>query len=420
MLSNVARRVGYSVRKMRSGRWQVLARDPASGEQIGMGTYADKREAEKAGQRHAASMSAGTWLDPRRGEVELREYVSRWLESRARTGQHGDRYSKEATRLARDYLLPQLGSRVLVDITTPVVRQWHAEVVAQRIEASRRELAAAEAALAALRKAKAAPVSIAGAERRVGRAKASAGKPGLQPAKAYRLLHAVLADAVRDELIARNPCVERGAGVERSQERPLLEPEQIAVIAETIRPWWRATVLVGAWCSLRFGELAELRRRDVDLLHGTIAVTKAKTPAGVRTVTMPKQLAPVLEEHLARWSQPGPDGLVFVGPKGGPMVRSNFTTDFRRACDVLGLTAVTFHDLRHAGGTMAAQAGATERELQARLGHASPNAARRYQHAAQRRDRDLADRLGVMLGEVPTTSDNAQPTRKVRKLRADT
>jgi hypothetical protein len=58
---------------------------------------------------------------------------------------------------------------------------------------------------------------------------------------------------------------------------------------------------------------------------------------------------------------------------------------------------VTIYDLRHAAGTLAAWAGATTRELMARLGHASPRAALRYQHAAQSRDRDLADRLDVLV-----------------------
>ena len=50
-------------------------------------------------------------------------------------------------------------------------------------------------------------------------------------------------------------------------------------------------------------------------------------------------------------------------------------------------------DLRHAGATLSAQLGATTKELMSRLGHASPRAALIYQHAADGRDRVLADRL---------------------------
>lgn len=63
---------------------------------------------------------------------------------------------------------------------------------------------------------------------------------------------------------------------------------------------YRALVLLGAWCALRSGELLELRRRDVDVVHGTVRVERAvswvrgkavtghpKTAAGTRTVAIP-------------------------------------------------------------------------------------------------------------------------------------
>jgi hypothetical protein len=45
---------------------------------------------------------------------------------------------------------------------------------------------------------------------------------------------------------------------------------------------------------------------------------------------------------------------------------------------------------------MAAMAGATLADLQQRLGHSSVNAALRYQHAAQGRDRQIAEALSRM------------------------
>jgi len=51
------------------------------------------------------------------------------------------------------------------------------------------------------------------------------------------------------------------------------------------------------------------------------------------------------------------------------------------------------HDLRHTGATLAAATGAALAELMARLGHTSPGAAMRYQHAANDRDRVIAEAL---------------------------
>ena len=70
------------------------------------------------------------------------------------------------------------------------------------------------------------------------------------------------------------------------------------------------------------------------------------------------------------------------------------------AREATGLTHVTLHDLRHAGATLAAWTGASTKELMARLGHSTPRAALRYQHAASRRDREIADRLGRLF-DVP-------------------
>jgi hypothetical protein len=56
------------------------------------------------------------------------------------------------------------------------------------------------------------------------------------------------------------------------------------------------------------------------------------------------------------------------------------------------------HDLRHSGNTLAAEAGATPRELTKRMGDATTRAALIYLHSGDERDRHIADRLGG-LGE---------------------
>ncbi len=55
-----------------------------------------------------------------------------------------------------------------------------------------------------------------------------------------------------------------------------------------------------------------------------------------------------------------------------------------------GRPDLRFHDLRHTGAVLAAQTGATLAELMGRLGHATPQAALRYQHAAAGRDAAIA------------------------------
>lgn len=64
----------------------------------------------------------------------------------------------------------------------------------------------------------------------------------------------------------------------------------------------------------------------------------------------------------------------------------------KAAIDMPGLT---IHVLRHTSATLAAQLGATLAELQARIGHSTPNMAMRYQHVADERDAQLAARTSA-------------------------
>ena len=63
------------------------------------------------------------------------------------------------------------------------------------------------------------------------------------------------------------------------------------------------------------------------------------------------------------------------------------------------LKGFRFDDLRHTGNHLAAQTGASTRELMQRMGHSTVRAAMVYQHATDARSRELADRLDVLLRE---------------------
>jgi len=112
--------------------------------------------------------------------------------------------------------------------------------------------------------------------------------------------------------------------------------EQVYALTDAIEPRFRALVLTATFTGLRLGELRALRRSNLDLLHATVRVVEQlqeladgtlvlgppKTDAGVRTVAIPKVLIPELEAHLAEYSGPGADGLVFASQTGvGTMLR---------------------------------------------------------------------------------------------------
>ena len=120
-------------------------------------------------------------------------------------------------------------------------------------------------------------------------------------------------------------------------------------------------------------------------------------------MTLPPHILPQLLAHLEEHAAPGRDGLLFPGPKGEQWSPSSLYHHWHKAREAAGRDDLRWHDLRHTGAVLAAQTGATLAELMSRLGHTTPAAALKYQHAAQDRDRVIAERLSnlVVLRDTP-------------------
>ncbi len=240
------------------------------------------------------------------------------------------------------------------------------------------------------------------------------GKGAAVLSHSYRVLRAILTTAVDDELISRNPCMIRGAGTDRPSTRRVPTEQEIWAIIDATPPRYRAFVWLAAATALRSAELAGLRRRDVDLMRKRLYVVQTyvepmrgpaffgppKSDAGTRTIPLPAVVMPVMLDHLNHFAGEGVDGLVFLSDKNQPMSRHNRKW-WREACRAAGVPPTThLHDLRHAGLTLAAQSGATLKELMALAGHSSPRAALIYQHAA-------ADRATVLAEEISRRLDRS-------------
>lgn len=123
-----------------------------------------------------------------------------------------------------------------------------------------------------------------------------------------------------------------------------------------------------------------------------------KSAAGVRDVTLPSHIVPVLRQHME--AHTGPARTAWVFPAGTdpsrPLSADVLRESFDAARDRIGRPDLRFHDLRAVGATLAARVGATVAELQARLGHTTPNMAMRYQRVAHERPREIADRLAAL------------------------
>jgi integrase len=187
--------------------------------------------------------------------------------------------------------------------------------------------------------------------------------------------------------------------------------DQVAVIAERVPARYRALVLVAAFGGLRWGELAGLRRKRVDLERGTVTVAEQllevngafsvgppKSAAGRRTVTLPAVVVEALAEHLARYTAKSPEAYVFLSSQGRHLRRSNFNRRvWQPATRAAGVEGLRVHDLRHTAGTLATAAGGSLREVMDRLGHSTTVAAVRYQHVMADRDAAIARELNRLI-----------------------
>ena len=106
-----------------------------------------------------------------------------------------------------------------------------------------------------------------------------------------------------------------------------------------------------------------------------------------------------MAEHVG----PKADALLFPAVGGGHLAPATLYRRFYTAREKANRKDLRWHDLRHSGAVLAAATGATLAELMARLGHSTPQAAMRYQHAAQGRDREIA----ALLSKIAETGGAA-------------
>lgn len=396
------------IRKLPSGRYQAMYADPTGRTYLSSKgnarpvsykaphTFGSREDAEEWLVDRRREIRTDDWAPPtaRRAPITFREHADRWIAHRdlkPRTRMHYQ-------RILNSNLLPSFGDLPLKHITIELVDEWY-----ERLDPTR---------------------------------------PTLR-AHTYGLLRTILGSAVQRRLIEFNPVHVRGAG--NSKRVKKIKPatlDELATLVAAMPERLQLLTLLAAWCALRFGELTELRRKDIDIKRGVVAVRRGvvrvddvpdplprdsrvcpcrpgciigppKSDAGVRDVAIPPPLMPLVRAALRDDISGGRDGLIFPAEDGGHLApstlygKADILDDdgkvrregwgFYRARDVAGRSDLRFHDLRHTGAVLAAQTGATLAELMNRLGHSTPGAALRYQHASSTRDAEIAKALSKLV-----------------------
>lgn len=374
------RRTFGRLRKLPSGRYQAAYLGPDNQLHTAPRTFAAKIDAESWLADRRREIDRELW-NPGAGQAAKRKpavtfgsYADTWLTERTVKGRPlRPRTREHYEKLLSQHILPTFGAKPIRSITPDMVDKWYAQT--------------------------------------------AVGAPTLR-AHCYSLLRTIFESArkSRDRIIEANPCLIDGAGTAERKIKPKpLSAGQLTTLVSEMPEQYRAMTLLACWGALRFGELIELRRRDIDIEDGVIRVRRAavrvgggwevgkpKSDAGIRDVSLPPHVLPAVEEHLAKHVAAKRDALLFPAKSGGHLQPSTLYRHFYKAREKAKRPDLRWHDLRHSGAVLAARTGATLAELMQRLGHSTPQAAMRYQHAAQGRDRQIAALMSKMIETEPT------------------
>ncbi len=284
-----AHRRGFGhVRKLPSGRYQASYMGPDLHRHAAAWTFDAKIDAEAWLALENRLIALDAWTSPAQRSVPPSKALTLRRVRRDLAGRASPQAAHAISATARSSTAtccPAFGDMPLNVISPELVRTWHARF--------------------------------------------STSKPTAR-SQAYSLLRTVLGTAVTDGLLPANPCHIRGAGnVKRVHKVEPATLEELEKITNAMPPRYQLMVLLAAWCALRFGELTELRRKDLDVTNGVVRIRRAvvrvkgefivgtpKTDAGTRDVAIPPHLMPAVREHLHKHTAPGRDSLLFPAKQG--------------------------------------------------------------------------------------------------------
>lgn len=323
----------------------------------------------------------GSYIDPAAGRVTFAEYAEHWLRTRA-----FDESTRESAEIrVRKHLIPFFGSRQLSAIKPGHIREWDSSMVGKLAPGTRSVV--------------------------------------------FAHLRSILAAAVDDERIAKNPCSARSVKPPRPVERRAVpwKPNEVSAIREGLAERYRLTVDLGAGCGMRQGEILGLSVDDLDFDGGWVHVVRqvklvrSRLVFGLpkndrdRRIPMPGSVAHALRRHgevckpveiTLPWEDPFSDErvtvrLLLTSPRRNAINRTTFDDkSWRPALGAAGIVptrATGMHALRHFYASALLDAGESIKALASYLGHADPGFTLRvYTHlmpASEERTRRAIDDL---------------------------
>lgn len=254
----------------------------------------------------------------------------------------------------------------------------------------------------------------------------------------HSVLVSILDDAVTQKRIPANPA----RGVKIPKRTPVdhvyLTHDQVAGLAAECSKGTEIVMLL-AYSGMRWGEMAALRPRDVDLRRRRIHIVRSASKVNshtvigtpktweLRSVAIPEEVADLLAPVVA--AQRDPVGLLWSRPDGAPIRPPTTTHWFTKAVgrcitasvplDENGTPAgppifprVTAHQLRHTAASLMIASGAHVKTIQRQLGHKSATMTLdNYGHLFDDDLDGVADRMGAAFRAAAARCAQNVPTR---------
>lgn len=330
-----------SISKRPNGKWRARYRDEGGKEHARH--FARKADAQTWLDQQTASIVRGDWADPKAGRETLRAYATRW-EALQVASEGTRRITDNALRV---HILPALGDRKIASIRRSDVQAFVKLLEVKELRPATDELPARYLSPGTIR-------------------------------NVYERLAQVLDAAVEDRVIATSPCRRIALPKDHDDEVKIPTVEEIEKVRAALDERWWAVVVVLAGSGLRIGELLGLRVDDVDFLRRTIRVQRQrlqsnevaplKSKASRRTVPVGKVVIDTLAAHLA--AHPASDEALFTDELGDPLTYRRWKRLLSDAASAANVD-VTSHSFRHFAASALISGGASVKQVQAFLGHAS-------------------------------------------------
>jgi integrase len=380
---------GHVRQRGKKGQWYAVfdVTDPVMGKRKRrwqkLENCKGKREAERACERLVMQRSEGTYVDP--SKTTVAEFLERWIEYMR--GQVSPRSHERYAELCRKNLAPLIGASSLTKLQPTHISQAYAKALVS------------------------------------GRRDGQGGLAARTVTHMHRVLREALQQALRWQLLARNPAdAVRPPKVERRQ-MSVLDTDATADMIEAARDTGLLIpILLGALCGLRRGEIVALRWGSIDLERGQLSVIRSaeQTDAGVREKETKSgknrslALSPTMVEELRQHRLRQAESLLTLGVlltddhhvvmrEDGlpiqPRSLSHAFTKFMRQHPEL--KRIRFHDLRHSHATALLKDGTHPKIAQERLGHSSVSITiDLYSHVLPNMQAEAVNRVDASLKEA--------------------